>query len=293
MVNKMFFKRFFVQCLLIVLVFSPTMVFAAKRSKSQHRKCVILESRNVGMFSIFFDVIALLKSYEEGVFSYVEVDFAQTGLYYDQACGPNWWEYYFQPIKLGSIIQRPQRVLGLSAGINPWNIELKTSEEEVNRLIKKYISIDPGIQDEINAFVNQYFQQKFVIGIHYRGTDKMSEAPRIPYEIMTKHILNAIDSLSTDNYKIFVATDEQAFLNHMISLFQDKVCWVQDVERATDNKPIHCNKGGGHYLSGKYALIDCILLSKTNLIIRTSSNLSKASTFFNPQIHVIEISQRH
>ena len=41
------------------------------------------------------------------------------------------------------------------------------------------------------------------------------------------------------------------------------------------------------------ALIDCILLSKTDLLIRTSSNFSLASTFFNPKLPVIELSKRH
>jgi hypothetical protein len=132
-----------------------------------------------------------------------------------------------------------------------------------------------------------------MIGIHYRGTDKNSEAPRLPYEEVTKHLLESIDRLETDQYKIFVATDERAFLDYMISIFQDKVCWIKEVQHSTNNAPLHINGGDKRFLMGKYALMDCIILSKTNLLLRTSSNLSKVSTFFNPTLEVIELSQRY
>lgn len=259
---------------------------------NQPQNCVLLQSRDSGMFSIFFDVIALLQSYENGFFSYVEVNFGKTGLYYDKTYGPNWWEYYFQPVIHGVKTQPPRRILGLEEGVDPWKVELETSKHEVNRIIKKYISVKPAIQDEINAFANRHFQKNFVIGIHYRGTDKKFEAPRVGYEQVTKHVLETVDKLKTDKYKIFVATDEKAFLDYMVSIFQDKVCWVKEVQHSTDNTPMHM-RSDNRFLMGKSAVMDCMLLSKTNLLIRTSSNLSKVSMYFNPKLEVIEVSQRN
>lgn len=244
------------------------------------------------MFSVFCDVMALLQSYEKGLFSFIEVDFATTGLYYDATMGPNWWEYYFYPIKNGIKTQTPQHVIGLRKGIDPWEIELRTSKEEVYELIQKHIVIKQTIQDEIDAFTNHHFRDHFVIGVHYRGTDKKGEAPRVPYNVVIQRILKVIDRLDTDQYKIFVATDEQPFLDQMIGIFQDKVEWVKECSRSKDKIPLHNSRTGSRFLIGKYALIDCILLSKTNLLIRTSSNLSLISTYFNPELEVIELNQR-
>lgn len=308
----MLFNSFFIRLLFIVFILLPDVTLEAnikhlKRKNGitlrnrivgnkrpiESNNCVSLRSRDVGMFSVFFDVIALLKSYEEGVFTYVEVDFADTGLYYDQIYGPNWWEYYFKPITLGKQTQSPRSVYGHNRGVKPWDIEFNTSKEEVHQLIQKYISIQPAIQEEIDSFANLHFKDTFIIGIHYRGTDKKYEAPRVKYEKVTEEVLGVIDTLESDEYKIFVATDEQAFLDYAIALFQDKICWVEIAPRSTNGEPIHDSDEEDHYILGKTALMDCILLSKTNFLIRTSSNLSKVSTYFNLELPVIELNQRH
>src|SRR4051812_20950421 len=55
-----------------------------------------------GMFSILSSVLSCLDIYERGKFAGIEVDFGTRGLYYDPAYGNNWWEYYCEPIRIGS-----------------------------------------------------------------------------------------------------------------------------------------------------------------------------------------------
>ena len=63
-----------------------------------------------------------------------------------------------------------------------------------------------------------------MIGLHYRGTDKASEAPKVPYEQVQMEVRQITDTLPEDfPYKIFVATDEQAFLDFMIQHFPGKI----------------------------------------------------------------------
>ena len=47
-----------------------------------------------------------------------------------------------------------------------------------------------------------------ILGVHYRGTDKITELPRIPYG----HIFGRIDHLKSSYDKILICTDENLFL---------------------------------------------------------------------------------
>ena len=53
-----------------------------------------------------------------------------------------------------------------------------------------------------------------------------------------------------------------------------------------NNNPVHYfnPKNVSPYKLGKEAVIDCLLLSKCNHLIRTSSCLSLVSEYFNPQL---------
>ncbi len=157
------------------------------------------------------------------------------------------------------------------------------SREEAHRLIEKYIVVKKPLQKKIEAFIKNHFQDSFIIGIHYRGTDKISEAPRISYEKVFKEIEKAIKG--HDSYKLFVATDEQAFLDAISVRYKGKVIFIEAI-RSTNGKAIHSSQKNG-YQKGEEAVLDCVLLSKTNLLLRTASCLSACSTFFNPTLPVI------
>jgi hypothetical protein len=85
--KRMFFRPVFIKILLSALMLLSTMALEANKklkdcpdvrvtsvqfliSSQNPHSCVRLQSRNAGMFSVFYDVIALLQSYEEGFFSY-------------------------------------------------------------------------------------------------------------------------------------------------------------------------------------------------------------------------------
>ena len=51
-----------------------------------------------GMFSNVHHVIGVLDSYDRDPFP-LHVNFVG-GLYYEKDQGSNWWEYYFEPIKI-------------------------------------------------------------------------------------------------------------------------------------------------------------------------------------------------
>ena len=81
--------------------------------------------------------------------------------------------------------------------------------------------------------------------------------------------------------------------NHLLIISSDKIrhvdiFWHEDTVRSVDGGAIHSRpEMGDNYIKGKEALINCLLLSRCNVLIRTASFLSAWSSFFNPKFPVI------
>jgi len=253
---------------------------------------VILGNRPQGMFSIFDDVFDLIKRYEIGHYKGIEVDFDDQGLYYEPSRGKNWWSYYCKPVSIG----KKNNIKKIMYPNKPRYIIFLKKEDmhrkEIFNSIQKYFQVKPNIQTKIDVFEKENFKDYFVISVHYRGTDKKAEASHVPYEKVPEEIFKVMKTYGNKKYKIFVATDEQAFLNYMITLFGDRVCYNKDALRSTNGKPIHKDKNFSRYKCGEDAIIDCILLSKGSYLIRTSSNLSRWSTYFNPNIPGVKLNSQ-
>lgn len=253
-------------------------------------------SYNPGMFCIFSMVAGILHHCEKNKndFEAVAVDFGDKGLYYDANRGPNWWEYYCEPIKVENSADW-ERIEYTDQQYAQFDRipETQMTRQQVNSIINKHIKIRPEIVKQVDDFANKEFKDFHVIGIHYRGTDKVKggwvEAPVVEYEKVASVIKEQIQNLP-DTYKIFVATDEQGFLDYLKKEFPGKIIETP-AYRSTDGQAIHL-KNSNPAKQGEEAMIDALLLARTMLLIRTSSNLSLWSTFFNSEIPVIELSQR-
>lgn len=250
-----------------------------------------------GMFSIFLTVAGFLQYYDSAKDQFLgaQLNFEDKGLYYDPNYGPNWWEYYCEPICLGYALkpQVPIREFYYEQDC-AWlaaQIEFKTTREQVFNLIQKYIHIKPHLQEKLNTFMKLHFNADFIIGIHYRGTDKDREAPKVSYQTVFNEINQCIQKLElNDSYKIFVATDEQQFLDALQRQFPDRVIAYEAI-RSTTGVPVH-HLASHCYQKGEEALLDCLLLSNCHFLIRTSSNLSLWSTYFNPTLPVVLLNDR-
>jgi hypothetical protein len=252
-----------------------------------------LNSGFFGMFSVFSYIAGILYDYDNNEYAGLEVNFETQGLYYDPILGPNWWEYYCEPIQLGdkknSVIKRISDREYMDYAYYPLKY---LSKEQVHSIIKKHIKIRDHIKHKADQFSTKNFEKSHIIGIHYRGTDKvLLEAPRIPYSEILNQINLHLNNLKYPDYKVFVATDEEQFIDFMKEMLPGKILTYSTLY-SNDSTPLH-SKFSNTYLSGEEALIDCLLLSKVNFLIRTTSNLSLWSTYFNPSVPVLELSKRY
>lgn len=258
------------------------------------KKFFNVSSHGRGMFCCVLTVLGLADCYEKGEIAGFNIDYSNHGSYYEPELGPNWWIYYFAPLCVGDSTEANgvKTVTGYPRGFAV-HAECKLSRSRCNELLKKYIRIKPKFIKEVNRFVNQHFNSaEFVIGVHYRGTDKIRESPRASYELMESEIRDVIRKQCLVSPKIFVATDEQGFLEFMQAQFPVQIVATEALRSVDETTPLH-KAEGNKFRKGKEALIDCLLLSKCDLLIRTSSNLSLCSTFFNVNLPVIEVSKRY
>lgn len=251
---------------------------------------VIYRGHSCGMFSAFLMVVGLLDKYDRGELSGVEVALGSSELYFDKDFGPNWWEYYFSPICTNRPENATQTLLTGNLFHQIALIGHKTlSRDRGHELISKYIRLRPEIVNEVNLFLKKRVKDKKLIGIHYRGTDKFAvEARPISPQKVCRKVMKYLKTLPNKRVKIFVATDSEKFLNIMQKIFKKRVVFF-DMKRSNNNSPLHTDQAINGYMKGKMALLDCLVLSKCDLLIRTSSNLSNASMLFNPNIPVIRL----
>lgn len=246
-----------------------------------------------GMFAAADRILGELYLYEnrslpEG--SGLLVDFGTSGLYYDEEHGNNWWHYYFEPISVSpKSVSSRRRPLNMTENMNAYAARKQITISEIHYIVKKYIHPLPWIQKRVGQFVHDHYEGFFVIGVHYRGTDKVLEAPRVTYESMFNKIKEHVPFNSS--YKIFVATDEADFLLAIKKVFPNNVL-ATNASRTNGAKGIHFTTARS-FDNGKEALIDALLLSRCNLLIRTSSNLSLWSTYFNPNVTTIIMNRRY
>lgn len=167
-----------------------------------------------------------------------------------------------------------------------WDYNSKLNLELADKLIKKYLKISDVILDEVLEFEEKKFKNKKILGVHYRGTDKKSEAPSIKFEDVLKNINFYIEKFPETDL-VFISSDDANFIDYMSnSQVKRPLEFNNDSFRSTNGLAIH-NSGQNLYLINKDAIINCLLLSKCDALMKTASILSAWSKLFNPKIPLI------
>ena len=248
-----------------------------------HRAC------GSGMGALIIEIITWLQFYEFGIISGIKLDFRKSEFYYEKKYGDNWWEYYFEPLSIGAVKEGGIKEVGRGLSIGNANYsEFFHTRKLNNHLFNKYIKIKQRVLDKVESYVTSNFKDHFIIGLHYRAVidEKRYEAPVVHFE----RVFEALDKQMGPNYKIFVASDDNVFINKLLLRYPNKILYY-NILRHADNRPLYMNHPSP-YQCGEDALIDCVLLSRANLLMRTSSNLSYVSSILNPDIPEIALSHR-
>ena len=247
----------------------------------------------IGMFATLTYCALLAKACEEkGIEPYIV---ASSPYYLSPGRGNDWFDYFFahNRIQLTSqdvaalrrdnhvvVIRERNHINEFARGLSDREISNDFScFSEATRLFGKYFHIEPHMSNYVGEFVARNFDSTGQLGIHYRGTDHHHE-----YEFVEKvSLLDAVSEHFGKYRSIFIATDEQEFLDFARSHMRDK----RIITLMPAPPKSHRIDEGDNYQKGFRALADCLLLSRCQALVKTPSALSTWSKVFGPDMDVV------
>jgi hypothetical protein len=192
--------------------------------------------------------------------------------------------------------ERPARFVTISSIIE---LDLGKDYDQVmtvelaNHLINKYLVVREDVVSEVDDFCQRHFGDSRVLGVHYRGTDKVRESPLVPYESVRRNIEHYLE-LYPSTGCIFVATDDANFLDHLRNASIGRtIVWREDAFRSRDGSSVHESAYTDKHAMNRDALVNCLILSRCAAMLKTASILSGWSKLFNPRLPVVMLSKPH
>jgi hypothetical protein len=271
------------------------------RPPANNRARVLISAarQGCGMFSMFFQALAHLQlAKAEGLLPVIY--FNQWVCFWSrsyQSGSRNAWESFFLPVfglGIADVYPEPgalealdtsglQRALADRAIVRDdyssadvgYGGRIDDRQREIAAdLVARYIRPRPEIQSQVATFVANEFSGHVVVGVHYRGTDKVKEATPPPFERYQRS-LDARIATSPD-LRIFVATDCGRFLDRMKEIYGDRVICTS-ARRSYDGRPTHF----GYSEGAAEVIVEALLLSRTSHLLHGVSNVSAAALVFD------------
>ena len=165
---------------------------------------------------------------------------------------------------------------------NPLGREYQT-RLTMNQTISRYVTVQEEILGEVSEIESDFGEK--TLGVHIRRTDKHNctktgepiTGRPIDLDLYEKHMREEMEN----HDKIFLATDDVDTVEHMKGVFGDDIVLKEDCMRGSGDMSVHHHMGGDGTIKGKEVLIDCLLLSKCNHLIKGISNVALCAMFFN------------
>jgi len=174
----------------------------------------------------------------------------------------------------------------------PWKKENDLELSQVSlvaakQLFDKYLVINPIVSDEVDSFTKKWFAGKRVLGLHYRGTDKIVEAPFVPFDELVEKMKEVIEKKATFDL-IFISSDDIKIIEKIKELdLNIPVVCREDSIRAEDGVHFHLNPKKSKEVINHEAIVNCLILSRCDFLIKNASLLSDCSMIFNPDLPAI------
>ena len=251
--------------------------------------------------------------------------------FFDASRGSNMWDYYFEPVgqyTYGQIENRladdndaltSEDVVRLtkdqlrllhahdldSVYTYPYGIQVPLFEQQsdwyerqrarARDLVDAHIRIKPHIERTVSSFVSDSFRGRPVLGVHMRGTDKGAahSPPHLMRIVQPDEYFPHIDAYieANANCLIFVATDQRQFLDELGARYQDRVISYDSIRASGWRNPFEKPSGKGYKL-GEDVLIDALLLSRCDFLLKCTSAVGEYAMYFNRDLNCIDLNLR-
>ncbi|HOE44139.1 MAG TPA: hypothetical protein PLB25_21290, partial [Rhodoferax sp.] len=162
-------------------------------------------------------------------------------------------------------------------------VTLGNDWDYVSKLWKKYFRL-PG---RVIQRADEFPPLDHALGLHYRGTDKNKSLGETNFVSEDDFLALAKDFVAThpEIKTIFVATDENAFVEQVRP--QHPGLDIFNSGRVTHHKDLLSEN---NFAKGDHALLDCLLLSRCQYLLKSQSALSGFAKVLNPRLEAYRVS---
>jgi hypothetical protein len=249
----------------------------------------------------------------------VAYDASCTNAFFDAAAGDEMWSHYFEPVMPWTYTEFKQvaKKRDLAERIHRLSSQeaIKLSEEHPESVysfpfgkwrskylgdlddwydlqrakgretVGKYVRPKAHILQKVSSFYEEHFSDCFVLGVHIRGTD-LHYAPVVSPAEYFPHIDAVLEK--EPSLKIFLATDQAQYIPVFEKRYGDKVAYSDSFRSDNEVAPFQRTELSP-YKKGEDVLLDILLLSKANFLIKGSSNVGEMAMYFNPNLECLDL----
>jgi hypothetical protein len=290
-------------------------------NRSRHVLLVRMNHGSAGFFAyMLFALNQLDFALRRGLIPYIDFGacnvnghdhYASGGanLYYDPASGPNMWEYYFEPVssyrpgssgyethalpskllwrlhhkEASSVFAYYYGVHGSKRGYDEaWYGAMRT---RASQLLGRFVRPRQHVLQAVDAFWTSNFGPgATVLGVHMRGTDKQADigGEIVPPQVYMHHIDAYLQE--HPHARLLLATDSPRFLRRMRERYSTKLV-ARNVLRSERNAFLDVQPAGANERKGFDVLVDALLLSRCNFLLKSSSAVGEFAIYFNLSLH--------
>ena len=163
----------------------------------------------------------------------------------------------------------------------------------VSRLVHAHFQPARAVAARVASLAETLFQGSQTLGVHYRGTDKASEARFVPVGEMVASIRKLLIAHSSLR-RVFVATDSADFVLALGREIDGRpVVSAPAVERSSGTEGVHFKHSKNRIARAEQALVDALLLERCAYLLKTESGLSQWTTLLNPDLPVLQLNARY
>mgnify|MGYP000310999605 CR=1 FL=1 len=284
--------------------------------------------------------LKLVVLFDTGLYLEKDPKFQQDYSEFVDSGNNNWFNYYFKPIgtddpeinqlwKEGKLDNLPsynrynfvKNTIGYEFDRNSY--ERADKNFDFSKGFSELIKLKPYLQEKVQNFYDKNMKNKFLIGIHARGTDKFSSVDshennpkHFTYqkycEEVEKEILAQKNSGNKKQIAVFACSDEQPFIDYIHKQLGGKyeIISADNILRANistsginilcDDENPECEKyknnsihrgmsGESNYKKGLDAIYEVCLLSKCDVFYKSRGNFSNSVNYINPNQKIIDM----
>jgi hypothetical protein len=231
-----------------------------------------------------------------------KVHWGRRSLYFDPAIGGNAYDYFFTRSGFGSDHRRNSSVFFIPF-IPPGDtysasgVSNSTPRQHLKQLIYEFASPRVEILDEVQTLMNQQLRGQRFLGVHVRRTDAVMGSEDRRVQPVSNFIDEAERWISRHaDWLVFLATDSEDVVFDFKSRLGSKVV-VQNALRSHDGQSLHGHHDqgiqGSPFRKGREALVDAVILSRCDFLVRCFSFLTAYSLCLNPSLPFLDLDKQN